>query len=122
MTLTTLAVSKWVVTRRASLSETARPPETIAGSRAADARLLKIFGEEGVLGPLITAVLFAIADSAPQHLKCTTTNIPRSPPPFFSSIKFSETLRLNIHFHEFSQDACLTFCHVASFGTAEPAN
>ena len=34
---------------------------------ASDARLLKVLGEEGALGPLITAVLFGIADSAPQH-------------------------------------------------------
>ncbi len=34
---------------------------------ASDARLLAILGGEGVLGALITAVLFAIADSAPQH-------------------------------------------------------
>jgi hypothetical protein len=34
---------------------------------AGDPRLLAILGAGGVLGPLITAVLFAIADSAPQH-------------------------------------------------------
>lgn len=32
-----------------------------------DARLLTVLGEQGLLGPLIAAVLFAIADSAPQH-------------------------------------------------------